>query len=107
MMKKKCLFWILLSGYWRGGIGVESFRLLLHHIYLQKMWIMNLKSRDITTKYTLTRKTFDITLLLAAQGRFGRKPKGAGNGQHEAPGTRIFQKVRTSILFSPLSTVAT
>jgi hypothetical protein len=57
-------------------------------------------------------RSIDIFIFLhntlnVAQGRFGRKLKGIGNGQHEAPGTRIFQKVRTSTLFSPRSTVAT
>jgi hypothetical protein len=46
-------------------------------------------------------------IFIAAWGRFGRKLKGAGNGQHEAPGTRIFQNVRISTLLSPRSTVAT
>jgi hypothetical protein len=39
-----------------------------------------------------------LYVYIADRGRFGPWLKGTGNGQHEAPGSRIFQKVRTSSL---------
>jgi hypothetical protein len=54
----------------------------------------------------LTFQVLEIIIKTAAQGRLGRKLKGTGNSQHEALGTRIFQNVRTSILYSPRSTAA-
>ena len=54
----------------------------------------------------MTFRDLGIIIKIAAQGRFGRKLKGAGNSQHEALGMRIFQNVRTSVFFLNVPYVA-
>ena len=47
--------------------------------------------KENTGNLPLTFRVLGIIIKIATQGRFGRKLKGTGDGQHEALGTRIFQ----------------